>query len=59
MMKEWNPCLVIKFGTPNELANFSKIVKFNNDRKKFIGFLSSLHSSNFGSLKTNMRQVCK
>ena len=51
--------MVIRFGTPNEIANFSKTVKLSKicrNKKKFPGFLSSLLSSNFGSLKTNMRQ---
>ena len=29
VIKEWNPCLVTNFGTPNEFANFSKIVKLS------------------------------
>ena len=29
VIKEWNPCLVIKFGTPNDFVNFSKTVKFS------------------------------
>ena len=28
LVKEvWNPCLVVKLGTPNEFANFSKTVQ--------------------------------
>ena len=30
VIKEWNLCLVIKFGTPNEFANFSKTQIFQN-----------------------------
>ena len=47
VIKEWNPYLVIKFGTPNTIANFSKTVEFFKMlNTKFLGFLSSLHSSN-------------
>ena len=39
VIKEWNPCLVIKFGTPNKIANFSKTVEFSKRLKTKVSWI--------------------